>query len=49
MKVMVEVESLCQTYLLALAAGEPARLPPEEMDRVLDKFRHYGQHSRRVP
>lgn len=47
LKVMVEVESLCQTYLLALPAGEPARLDAAEMARVLDKFRHYGRTTRR--
>jgi L-fuculose-phosphate aldolase len=47
LKVMVEVESLCQTYLLALPAGEPARLDPAEMARVLEKFRRYGQTARR--
>ncbi|MCP5283930.1 MAG: class II aldolase/adducin family protein [Burkholderiaceae bacterium] len=47
MKVMVEVESLCQTYLLALPAGEPARLAADEMARVIEKFRHYGRRSRR--
>ncbi|MCB1996927.1 MAG: class II aldolase/adducin family protein [Rhodoferax sp.] len=45
LKVMVEVESLCQTYLLALPAGEPARLDAAEMARVLEKFRHYGQRA----
>lgn len=43
LKLMVEVESLCQTYLLALAVGEPALLEADEMAGVLDKFRHYGQ------
>jgi L-fuculose-phosphate aldolase len=47
LKVMVEVESLCQTYLLALPAGEPASLEAAEMDRVLEKFRHYGRAARR--
>ncbi len=47
LKVMVEVESLCQTYLLALPAGEPARLDDAEMARVLEKFRHYGRTARR--
>ena len=46
MKVMLEVESLCQTYLLSLAAGEPALLDAAEMARVLAKFQHYGQTSR---
>lgn len=47
LKVMVEVESLCQTYLLVLPVGEPARLDAAEMARVIEKFRHYGQTARR--
>lgn len=47
MKVMIEVEGLCQTYLLALPVGEPTRLDAAEMDRVVEKFRHYGQTARR--
>jgi len=43
LKVMTEVESLCQTYLLALSAGEPALLSAAEMDTVLGKFAHYGR------
>ena len=43
MKVMTEVESLCQTYLAALAVGEPALLSAAEMAEVIEKFRHYGQ------
>ena len=43
MKVMTEIESLCQTYLAALAVGEPAVLSAAEMAEVIEKFRHYGQ------
>jgi len=43
MKVMIEIESLCQTYLLALAAGEPALLGEAEMAEVIERFRSYGQ------
>jgi L-fuculose-phosphate aldolase len=43
MKVMTEVESLCQTYLAALAVGEPPMLSAAEMAEVIEKFRHYGQ------
>ena len=43
MKVMIEIESLCQTYLLALAAGEPALLDQAEMAEVIERFRSYGQ------
>jgi hypothetical protein len=49
MKVVVEIESLCQTYLEALAIGEPALLTTEEMDAVIEKFRTYGRTSRAAP
>lgn len=37
-----EVEHLARTYLAARAIGEPPRLPPEEMARVLERFKSYG-------
>lgn len=43
MKITIEVESLCQTYLAALAVGEPARLSAGEMAAVIERFRGYGQ------
>jgi L-fuculose-phosphate aldolase len=43
MKITVEIESLCQTYLAALAAGPPVLLGADEMALVIDKFRGYGQ------
>jgi L-fuculose-phosphate aldolase len=43
MKVMVEIESLCQTYLAALSAGTPVLLDGDEMAAVLERFRSYGQ------
>ena len=45
MKITVEIESLCQTYLAALAAGDPVLLGPDEMAAVLDRFRSYGQQG----
>ncbi len=39
----VEVETLAEMYWRALQIGKPAILPPAEMARVLEKFRHYGQ------
>jgi L-fuculose-phosphate aldolase len=39
----VEVESLAHIYVQALQIGEPAILPDDEMDRVLEKFKTYGQ------
>jgi L-fuculose-phosphate aldolase len=46
MKVVQEIESLCQVYLQALAVGEPAVLSKEEMQQVIEKFRSYGQVAR---
>jgi L-fuculose-phosphate aldolase len=43
MKVVQEIESLCEVYLKALAVGEPAVLGAEEMAVVIEKFRTYGQ------
>jgi L-fuculose-phosphate aldolase len=37
-----EAEQLARLYLLALSAGDPIILPPEELDRVLHKFTTYG-------
>jgi L-fuculose-phosphate aldolase len=39
----VEVETLAHIYFQALQIGEPAILPDDEMDRVLEKFKTYGQ------
>ena len=46
MKVVQEVESLCQVYLQALAVGEPALLSADDMATVLEKFRSYGRAAR---
>jgi L-fuculose-phosphate aldolase len=46
MKVVQEIESLCQVYLQALAVGEPALLSKEDMQQVIEKFRSYGQVAR---
>jgi L-fuculose-phosphate aldolase len=47
MKVAQEIESLCEVYLKALAAGEPALLTRAQMDEVIDKFKGYGRSARR--
>ncbi|MSP15428.1 MAG: class II aldolase [Myxococcales bacterium] len=39
----IEVEALAAGYLRALAVGEPAILPDDEMARVLEQFRDYGR------
>ena len=46
MKVVVEIESLCQTYLSALAIDEPPHLSAEQMAEVIEKFRSYGRARR---
>jgi len=38
-----EVEHLARMYLQCLAVGEPQLLDDAEMDRVLEKFKNYGQ------
>ena len=38
----IEIEHLARAYLTALAVGEPPQLDAAEMERVLEKFRHYG-------
>jgi len=46
LKVVQEVESLCEVYLKALAVGEPLLLSAAEMDEVLQRFAHYGKAAR---
>jgi L-fuculose-phosphate aldolase len=47
MKVLQEIESLCEVYLKALAVGAPALLTREQMDEVIAKFKGYGRAARR--
>jgi L-fuculose-phosphate aldolase len=47
LKVTLEIESLCETYLKALAAGEPALLSRDEMADVIAKFKTYGRSALR--
>ena len=46
LKVLQEVEALCEIYLKALAAGTPALLSGDEMAEVIERFRSYGQARR---
>ncbi len=46
MKVLQEIESLCEVYLKALAVGEPAVLSREQMAEVIAKFQGYGRAAR---
>ncbi len=41
----LEVESLCEQYLLAVNAGTPHILGREEMAEVIEQFKDYGEHS----
>jgi L-fuculose-phosphate aldolase len=45
MKVLREIESLCEVYLKALAVGEPAILSAAEMAEVIARFRGYGRSA----
>jgi L-fuculose-phosphate aldolase len=48
MKVALEVESLCEVYLKALATGsEPSVLDAAQMAAVIERFRSYGKAARR--
>lgn len=49
LKLAVEVESLCATYLRALTVGEPVLLSDAEMDEVLAKFATYGVRTPAAP
>jgi L-fuculose-phosphate aldolase len=43
LKVALEIESLCEAYLKAHAAGEPALLGRDEMAAVIERFGRYGK------
>ncbi len=38
-----EIETLCRQYLLACQTGQAVLLEPEEMQRVLQRFKSYGK------
>lgn len=40
-----EIELVAAIYLKAKAVGQPVILPDEEMDRVVEKFKSYGQKT----
>lgn len=44
MAVAIEIESLCEQYLVARQVGQPALLSPEEMQAVMERFRSYGRN-----
>ncbi|MDP1653291.1 MAG: class II aldolase/adducin family protein [Rhodocyclaceae bacterium] len=41
----VELESLCEQYWRVLQLGEPKLLAPDEMARVIEKFKSYGKQT----
>ena len=47
MRLVQEIESLCEVYLKALAVGEPALLSREQMVEVIARFRDYGKTAAR--
>ena len=42
----IEVENLARTYVVVRALGEPRLLDGAEMERVIERFRTYGQPNR---
>ena len=46
-KITIEVESLCEVYLKALAVAEPTLLSKAAMAEVIERFRGYGKTARR--
>ncbi len=44
MAVAIEIESLCQQYLIARQTGNPVLLSTQEMQAVIDRFRSYGRN-----
>lgn len=45
MRLAGEVEEIAHVWSIALEAGDPELLPPEEIERVRSQFRAYGQAS----
>jgi L-fuculose-phosphate aldolase len=43
--IAVEIESLCQQYLLARQVGRPTLLSTDEMTQVIERFKTYGKHA----
>ncbi len=49
MVVAIELESLCQQYLIARQVGRPVLLSEEEMRAVIERFKSYGKHATEFP
>ncbi|MEO0317676.1 MAG: hypothetical protein RL404_1353 [Pseudomonadota bacterium] len=43
--IAIEIESLCEQYLLARQVGKPALLSEAQMRDVIDKFQGYGRNA----
>ncbi len=43
--IAVEIESLCEQYLLARQVGTPVLLSADEMREVIEQFKGYGRHA----
>lgn len=42
------IEYVARVYCLAKALGEPTLIPVEEMDKVIEKFKSYGQRAKSI-
>lgn len=49
MTIAIELESLCQQYLIARQVGQPVILSEEEMRAVIERFKTYGKHATETP
>jgi L-fuculose-phosphate aldolase len=45
MAIAIELESLCQQYLIARQVGNPTLLSENEMQAVIERFKSYGKHA----
>jgi L-fuculose-phosphate aldolase len=45
MAIAIELESLCQQYLIARQVGQPTLLTEQEMQAVIERFKSYGRHA----
>ena len=45
MAIAIELESLCQQYLIARQVGQPTLLTEQEMQAVIERFKSYGKHA----
>lgn len=48
MAISIELESLCQQYLIARQVGKPTLLTEQEMQAVIERFKSYGKHATEI-